>query len=405
MESVEQILDTFPKTTEGLAGGYKSFVFQPNRLSVNSRQNLDVQNGFNYSYNLNASYFSQFSCPLRTPILGLKSLELIRATIPMATLNIPNDETVFYYYRLPNLGSDFNYIPDYTFTTARIKMVRLLPSNAYTPSSFDNPETYGWNRTFSSYQDLVDELNKAAVNDPDSVALTAAGLYTSGDITFFYDEIQNKIGFHGNNYETDGHPNFYYAVVGWRDVNLAGGQALLNTTLATALAAELAGIGYTAAPLESNGQYTLARRLGFLWIGLIGTLAGEGNDEAQSLYSNLFPSIALSQYDPLDLPWEPLYKCYADSFANLIYSTNLFLYCDVVGGGTQDTNIDERLLAVIPMNTTTLGINFGESKIPCELSKVSGEIYSLNFIMRTDTAKPFLLPVNAYINLELKLNY
>jgi len=41
MESVEQILDTFPKTTEGLAGGYKSFVFQPNRLSVNSRQNLN----------------------------------------------------------------------------------------------------------------------------------------------------------------------------------------------------------------------------------------------------------------------------------------------------------------------------------------------------------------------------
>jgi hypothetical protein len=81
------------------------------------------------------------------------------------------------------------------------------------------------------------------------------------------------------------------------------------------------------------------------------------------------------------------------------------LYCDVVGGGSQDTNIDERLLAVIPMNTTTLGINFGESKIPCELSKVSGEIYTLNFIMRTDTAKPFQLPVNAYINLELKLNY
>lgn len=404
MESVEQILDTFPKTTEGLAGGYKSFVFQPNRLSINSRQNLNVQNGFNYSYNLNASYFSQFSCILKTPILGLKSLELVRATIPNAVLNIPNDETVFYYYRFPNLGSP-DYLPNTTISVANLRIVRLLPSNAYTPSTYENPENYGWNRTFQSYQDLVDELNKAAVSDPDSVELTAAGLYSSGDITFFYDETQNKIGFYGNNYLTSGHPNYYYSIVGWQDTNLYYAQNALKVLLRTVYETLLAPLGYSAAPLESNGQYTLARRLGFLWIGLIGTLAGEGNDEAQSLYSNLFPSVAWSQYDPLDLPWVPLYKAYADSFADLVYSANLFLYCDIVGGGTQDTNIDDRLLAVIPMNTTTLGINFGESKIPCELSKVSGEIYSLNFIMRTDTAKPFLLPVNAYINLELKLNY
>ena len=92
-------------------------------------------------------------------------------------------------------------------------MVRLLPSVSYSPSATNSPGTYGWNRTFNSYQELVDELNKAAVSDPDSVALTAAGLYSSGDITFFYDETQNKIGFYGNNYQTAGHPNYYYLIV------------------------------------------------------------------------------------------------------------------------------------------------------------------------------------------------
>jgi hypothetical protein len=400
MESVEQILEQFPKTTEGLSADYKSFVFQPNRLSVNSRQNLDVQNGFNYAYNLNASYFNQFSCPLRTPILGLKSLELIRATIPMATLNIPNDETVFYYFKLNNEGVLFDYAPDFDVTIANVKMVRLLPSNAYTPNTYLTPSTYGWNRTFTSYQDLVDELNKAAVADPDSVALTAAGLYSSGDITFFYDELQNKIGFRGNNYLTGGRPNFYYAVVGWRDVLLTAAQALLKTTIAVRYAA--LNLGYSAAPVESNGQYTLARRMGFLWTGIPVGSSGLETDIINTFYDNVFPQVA---YNPSSLPWVPRINCYADSFADLVYSANLFLYCDVVGGGSQDTNIDERLLAVIPMNTTTLGVNFGESKIPCELSKISGEIYSLNFIMRTDVAKPFLLPVNAYINLELKLNY
>ena len=403
MESVEQILEQFPKTTEGLASGYKSFVFQPNRLSVNSRQNLNnlsSDTGALYIFNTQNAYFNEFSCPLRTPILGLKSIELIRATIPNATLNIPDDETVFYYYRLPNLGSGADYYPDYQygFDIANIKMVRLLPSVSYSPGAYNTPGTYGWNRTFNSYQELVDELNKAAVSDPDSVALTAAGLYSSGDITFFYDETQNKIGFYGNNYQTAGHPNYYYLIVGWKDTNLEAAQALLKATVAARYAA--LGLGYTAAPVESNGQYTLARRLGFLWIG-----TPSGSPLGESIYAFRNNTYPYADYNPLSLPWNPLYKGYANSFANLVYSANLFLYCDIVGGSTQDTNIDERLLAVIPMNTTTLGINFGESKIPCELSKVSGEIYSLNFIMRTDTAKPFLLPVNAYINLELKLNY
>ena len=63
MESVEQILEQFPKTTEGLASGYKSFVFQPNRLSVNSRQNLNnlsSDTGALYNFNTQNAYFNEF---------------------------------------------------------------------------------------------------------------------------------------------------------------------------------------------------------------------------------------------------------------------------------------------------------------------------------------------------------
>ena len=91
MESVEQILEQFPKTTEGLASGYKSFVFQPNRLSVNSRQNLNnlsSDTGALYNFNTQNAYFNEFSCPLRTPILGLKSIELIRFRMLLLTFQM-----------------------------------------------------------------------------------------------------------------------------------------------------------------------------------------------------------------------------------------------------------------------------------------------------------------------------
>jgi hypothetical protein len=57
------------------------------------------------------------------------------------------------------------------------------------------------------------------------------------------------------------------------------------------------------------------------------------------------------------------------------------------------------------MNASNLGIVFGESKIVCPLSKVSENIYQIKITMRTDTAEPFILPTNAYVNLELKLEY
>jgi hypothetical protein len=84
---------------------------------------------------------------------------------------------------------------------------------------------------------------------------------------------------------------------------------------------------------------------------------------------------------------------------------NIFLYADIVGGSTQDTNTEDRLLAVIPASASSLAVVFGESKIPCELTKTSEDIYNITFTMRDDKGKPFYIPTNAYVNLELKVTY
>jgi hypothetical protein len=81
------------------------------------------------------------------------------------------------------------------------------------------------------------------------------------------------------------------------------------------------------------------------------------------------------------------------------------MYADIAGGSTQDTNTDDRLLAVIPTSGGNLQVSFGESKMSCELTKTSDNIYSILFTMRTDTGQPYWLPTNAYVNLELKLTY
>ena len=103
--------------------------------------------------------------------------------------------------------------------------------------------------------------------------------------------------------------------------------------------------------------------------------------------------------------WIPLISYTAEGYADLVYSANLFFFCDIVGGSTQDNIIDERLLSVIPMATSNLGVGFPENKISCPLTKISENVFQLKFSMRTDTGEPFWLPRNAYVNVELKITY
>lgn len=380
---MDEILAQFPSIMNN-ESKYRSFIYQPERISLNSRKALE-QPGTTQSqpFYLNEFYFS-FISELRSPLLRAKSIELLRATIPNAVTSIPNSETAFYYYRIPTTGAP-NYDPDYSqLTPANIRMVRLLSSFAYDPDNYPNPNIFGFNKTFQEYGDLVNELNKAAANDPNQGFLSPT-YYIQGDISFLYNETLNKIIVQGNNYETEGGvPQFYYLPVGFQDPNLS----IFITTIRTELNETL---------FPTNGSYTLNRRLGYLWNGVFEANPPDGSSSYTALVNHTFPQP--------NYPGIPLIYYTAEGYADLVYSANLFLFCDSVGGSSQDNSMDDRLLAVVPMNTANLGVAFSENKLSCPLTKISEDIFQLRFSMRTDTGEPFWLPTNAYVNIELKISY
>lgn len=390
---MEELIDQFPKQQQ-LQDAYKSFLFQPERVSVNSRQSLTNQPLLENTFI--SDYYYQFKVQLKTPLLRVKSLELLRASIPNVVPSIPNDECFFFYYRIPVSG--MSYDPE-DFTPANIFCVYLLPTDFSQNLNYQqDPSIYGWNAPFGDYEELVTALNLAAENND----MRLSNRFISGDISFFYDDTFKRIYIKGNNIFNGGNIQYFYSPVGYSDPNLIPVIAELKQWFAGTLAPYN---GDEPIPIQiSTDGYTLNRRLGFTFDGVF-TNPPVSQLDFQIINSRVIPT---GLNPDIPIPYQPAttpQNYYAENFADLVNTGNIFLYCDITGGSTQDTNTDDRLLAVIPGNASSLGVIFGESKIPCELTKTAENIYQILFTMRTDKGTPFNLPTNAYINLELKVNY
>jgi hypothetical protein len=390
---MDELLDQFP-TKQKLDDAYKSFLFQPERVSVNSRQSLNNQPILGNTFI--SDYYNQFRVQLKTPLLRVKSLELLRASIPNAVPSIPNDECFFFYYRIPVSGLGYDAED---FTPANIYCVYLLPTDFPLNLNYQqDPTIYGWNAPFGDYDELVTALNLAAENNE----FRLSNRFISGDVTFDYDNTTKRITMTGNNIFSGGNIQYFYSPVGYNDPNLIPVIAQIKQWFAGSLAPYL---GDQNVPITINTDgYTLNRRLGFTFDGVF------TNPPVTQLDNEILDSrVVPTGLNPdIPIPYQPATTpktYYAENFADLVNTGNIFIYCDVTGGSTQDTNTDDRLLAVVPGNASSLGVIFGESKIPCELTKTAENIYQILFSLKTDKGTPFNLPTNAYINLELKVNY
>jgi hypothetical protein len=399
---MEELIESFP-TIEERKEDFKSFIFQPEKISLNSEQDYSateqsiVQNAYQ------TENYSEFKNVLRKPALNVKSIQLNRATIPNAVVSIPNNETIFVYRRINNSGAP-NYDPLFNSAafSSSFRFVRLLRTDDWTPNDpifYDlnkTPADFGFNTTFSNYDALVAALNKAAANDPLQVfvpPLILEQFYVANDVKFEYDQNTNKIVLvpqQATQVNGTGNtvPNYYYTEVGYED-------PLLPQFLATAQA--------TLSQYMDAGTFTdlyrpLNVRLGFPWNGIL----PQPNDP-------IYPTILSTRMRPvpdyLSNPWTPILNYYAQSFANLVYTQNVFIYCDVIGGSSEDTGNDLPLLGVIPISTGQLGVNTFEAKTLNPLTKITNQIYQITIIMKTDTGSPFELPNGAAVNLELSLTY
>lgn len=377
---MDELLEQFPKRLLA-EKQYRSFIYQPERVSVNSRQSL--QNPGIVDYTLKTDTYSSFQVQLKSPLMRVKALQLLRASIPNAVPNIPNDECFYFYYRVPVVAG----VPDYTqYTLNNIYVVYLTPTNLeLTPMNC--PLVF--NRTFQDYDDLANTLTQAAITNN----FRTGTKFLSGDVSFEYDPVLNKIVMIGNNAFVGPTWTYAYSPVGYSDPNLALAQAyILDQWINNVVPIEL----------ELAGEYTLNRRLGFTFNGaFINPPTNAPSQPEYVLNTTILANRTAPYFDP------PPTSCRytAESYCDLVNTANVFLYCDSVGGSTQDTNTDDRLLAVVPMNASNLGVVLGESKLSCSLSKVSDFINNIVFTMKDDKGKPFSIPTNAYINLELKIEY
>jgi hypothetical protein len=333
-----------------------------------------------------------------------------------------------------------------------LHMIRLLPSfykaelfGAENNQNTNLPpnSTYGYNRTFSDYQDLASELYRSCQADPAYDARIDAGLlfplFIPSDITLTFNVTLNKFIFTGNNaFVTVSSVDYQFATylsAGFLDVNLWN-TALANTNTPIYWYGEPISAPqlytFTASPGNSDFNFiygaagqpwkqyrTLNLRLGFTWNGAINnsffpinmtniTGAVTNASVIASYYNRLRPVPEyVNQAAPLLSATTPYTVEFytADSYADLVYTNTVSLYADFVGGATYDSMTNTQLLACVPMNASNLGVTFYNTTLYCPLTKISDQIYEIEIRMLTDTGAPYTIPNSAIVSLELALTY
>jgi hypothetical protein len=91
----------------------------------------------------------------------------------------------------------------------------------------------------------------------------------------------------------------------------------------------------------------------------------------------------------------------ADGFCNLVYSSVLRIFCNLIFAGTLENN----LLGIIPFNCGNLGIAFASNYIDNKITKIQDEIYEMNVRLEDEFGEPYVLTNNAVSTLLLKLTY
>ena len=393
-ELLETIASERPET-----GPYRNYYFQPERVQVSSDADINVSVASNPN---TECFYNQFSIQLPRPALEVKSIQLVRASIPNPQTCIPDQETTFWYYRIP--ASDTNPLnPAQVFYPGHLHMVRLLPS-WYKQELNGDSSLYGFNQTFTDYQSLAAELQKATLNDPLN---GYSPLFIPGDISLVYDLSSNKFKFEGNNVFSMADPpvfQYTYIAAGYLDPNVYIAQKQLQL-----LSQEYDGYG--PYPPQAYQQYkTLNLRLGFTWDGANRNLYSYGNIPTSSGINNVLayrfrPPISFTQNYGLGAELASNYIYTAETYANLVYTNTVNLFGNFVSGATTDSLQDTQLIACVPMNAQNLGITFYNPVISNPLTKILGEMYQINIQMFTDTGEPYSLPNSAITSMEFALTF
>jgi hypothetical protein len=251
----------------------------------------------------------------------------------------------------------------------------------------------GFNRQFVDYDDLVSELNLSCADD----FLEGTGIngfpdefrFIPNDIIFSYSSRFSKIVFSGLNMNLD-----YLPVAlddqTWKDAAIE----LRNRDRGTSLNYWLTNFAQRL--FQDYGQYNLNYRLGFTYA----TYNTGGNFLSDPLAQRPY------QGQQINIPPFKVNDHVAPQYCDLVYTSCVNLYTDVVGGSTVDSVSEERpFLGSIPINTTNNGVAFHSLPLNNPLTKIPTQLNTIYIEMRTDTGEKYYIGNNAVVSLELILTY
>lgn len=352
---------------------------------------------------------------------------------------------------------------------SNLYMVRLLPSY-YKTELIPNNQLFGFNKTFPTYLELSAELSKITVNDLAVRNGSTAMPFIANDITISYNESINKFQMNGNNVNQSWTPNEYingrvyqqndlvtssgnnyisiinnntfppnnpsfwniytgplthtYMIAGYADPNIPIVSAIVSQQ------SELFDFNYgiynldpilgiPPQPLTIQGL-TLNRRLGYTWNGLYidfplnPYLDFDTSDTYfRILYNRLRPAPRYELVPPLGLGDPPpnnnpytqtLYTF--DGYANLVYSSILYIYSDIVFASSltnEPTTLG--LLATVPISCATLGIAFEKQFIENPLFKINKNVENITIELRDERNLPYYCGNNSIVTLSFIATY
>jgi hypothetical protein len=175
--------------------------------------------------------------------------------------------------------------------------------------------------------------------------------------------------------------------------------------------------GIPPQPFNPNPERLLNSILGFTWNGIfdpaaLTNITGQINGKDISLYNRVRPvpyyevpppPALLEDNPPKIITITRTYT--AEGYANLVYSSIVNIYTNIIGGSTLDTVRNTNLVATTSMNCGNLGIAFHGNYIDTPLQRVAGDINELTIELRDEVGEPFYLTNNAIMTATFKITY
>lgn len=164
------------------------------------------------------------------------------------------------------------------------------------------------------------------------------------------------------------------------------------------------------APPDTNSTLNLI--LGFTWNGanfqltsLITPTTYPAGSAAPLLFNRLRPIPVYASSGFGSYPQTTTGTYTADAYCNLVFSSLVSIYCDLVSASTLDSQRNNNLLSIIPLNCPNLGVTFYNNVIDTPLTKIVDEIGKIYVELRDDKNQPFYVSNNGIVTLEIKITY